>query len=73
MHDPSADRGLADKTYKALQKGAGESVPKKDESRGCDEDLEALLGNKNFDGTEAAHVAALAACTTNMRSSDPAD
>ena len=35
--------------------------------------LEALLGDKNFDETEAAHVAALAACATNMRSFDPAD
>ena len=26
MHDPSADRGMADKAYKALQKGAGESA-----------------------------------------------
>ena len=29
-----------------------------------------MLGDKSFDGTEAAHVAALSACTTNMRSAD---
>ncbi len=37
------------------------------------ESLGALLGDKSFDETEAAHVAALADCATNMRSVDPAD
>ena len=72
MHDPSADRGMADKAYKALQKGAGESVPKRMKAEDAMRTWKHCLVQE-LDGTEAAHVAALAACTTNMRSSDPAD
>ena len=58
--------------YKTLQKVAGEPVLQRVKAEDT-LNLEALLGDKNFDETEAAHVAALAACATNMRSFDPAD
>jgi len=72
ISDPEA-RGMADKAYKTLQKAAGESVLQRVTAEEALKHLKELLGDKSFDETEAAHVAALAACATNMRSFDAAD
>ena len=66
------DLGMADTAYKTLQKGTGESVLQKVKAEDA-ESLGALLVDKSFDETKAAHVAALADYATNMRSVDPAD
>jgi len=72
ISDPEA-RGMADKAYKTLQRAAGESVLQKVTAQDALNNLKELLGDKSFDENEAAHVAALAACATNMRSFDSAD
>jgi len=66
ISDPDA-RGMAEKAHKTLQKAAGDAVLQRVTAEDALKQLKEVLGDKSVDDEEAAHIAALAACATNMR------
>jgi len=69
ISDPEA-RGMADRAYNTLKKAAGDAVLQRVTQEEALKIIKELLAGKSCDDEEAAHVAALAACATNMRSFD---